>query len=108
MITDFLKANKKDSTIQQHLSAFKTHGFFSFHEIKILKEVVMNHDYFFQDFWNWNWNTLTNFCRPRSVEVNCKTFAQDIMESLNHRFEYVLTDTYYLLGSYFKSSINLR
>ena len=43
-------------------------------------------------------NTLAGFCRPGSVVVYCKPFAKDLMESLDRRFEYVLSDTHYLLG----------
>ena len=41
MITDLLRALEKDATIQQHLAVFKTHGVFTFHDIKILKELVL-------------------------------------------------------------------
>ena len=114
MIADFLRAIDKDSSIQEHLSAFKTNGAFSFHELKILKELVMILQPFQEatDEWQRDFqsvgtvipaylhmrNTLAGFCRPGSVVVYCKPFAKDLMESLDRRFEYVLSDTHYLLG----------
>ena len=44
-------------------------------------------------------NTLNTFIRPGSAVMQCKKFAKDLLESLDRRFEYVLTDTYYLLGT---------
>ena len=114
MIVDFLRALEKDPNIQEHLSSFKTHGMFSFHEIKILKELVMilqpfqdTTDEWQRDFLSVGTNipayihmrnTQNNFCKPGSGIVYCKQFAKSLLESLDRRFEYVLTDTLYLLG----------
>ncbi len=116
MIMDFLKALEKDPNIQEHLSAFKTNGVFTYREVKILKEIVMILQPFQEatDEWQRDFqsvgtvipaylhmrNTLSDFIRPGSVVVHCKSFAKDLMESLDRRFEYVLTDTYYLLGTF--------
>jgi len=117
MIIDFLKALEKDPNLPEHLSAFKTHGTFTFHELKILRELVMILQPFQEatDEWQRDFqsvgtvipaylhmrNTLASFCRPGSVVAHCKPFAKDLMDSLDRRFEYVLSDTYYLLGIVF-------
>lgn len=116
MMTDLLRALEKDSTIQDQLSAFKTHGVFLSFELKIIKELVMILQPFLEatDEWQRDFqsvgsvipaylhmrNTLVTFCKPGSGVVRCKSFAQDLLDSLDRRSNYVLSDTYYLLGKY--------
>ena len=44
-------------------------------------------------------NNLNTFIRPGIAVMQCKKIAKDLLESLDRRFEYVLTDTNYLLGT---------
>ena len=44
-------------------------------------------------------NNLNTFIRPGSAVMQCKKIAKDLLDSLDRRFEYVLTDTNYLLGT---------
>lgn len=115
MVLKFQEALEQDPTIQDSLAAFKVHGKFSYRELKIVKELISILQPFQETTDEWQRdsetigtvipaylhmkNTLNGFVRPGSLVSICKDFAKALLNSLDRRFEYVLGDTYYVLGN---------
>lgn len=90
------------------------HGKFSSNELKIVKELVTILKLFQEATDEWQRdsesigtvisayldmrNTLIELVKPGSLVVICKEFARTLLQSLKRRLDYVLSDTYYLLG----------
>ena len=114
MMVTFMEALEKDPHIQEHLSAFKSHGVMNRKEIRIIKELIEILKPFAEatDEWQKDFQSvgtvipgylhlkygLTAQSQPGSSIKICKAFAGSLLNSLDRRFPYVLHDTYYLMG----------
>lgn len=131
MIAALLKAIDKDRKLQSKLNATKKWGELSHHELGVLKELTillqpfedatndLQGDYettgnvipCYLDLLNKvsvtikdsNGKLYSNPACPFSSQIKyCKPIASVLKESLTRRLSYVLRDTFYVLGNFFK------
>ena len=107
-------AFKQDSSLQDKLEACKRHGELTTTELKILEEIITILQPFIDATDEWQRdsesigsvipaychmrNTLLDCTRVGSKVTTCKKFAKTLLNSLETRLAYVLTDTFYILG----------
>ena len=107
-------AFKQDSSLQDKLEACKRHGKLTTTELKILEEIITILQTFIDATDEWQRdsesigsvipaychmrNTLLDCTRVGSKVTTCKKFAKTLLNSLETRLAYVLTDTFYILG----------
>lgn len=115
MVKTFSKAIEAEPKLQESLQAFKKHGKVTNRELKIIKELIIILEPFLDatDEWQRDFesigsvipafchirNMMTEFSKPVSRTSICRDVAKELLESLERRMDYVLYDTFYLLGT---------